>query len=493
MGTENQERSKIEEWRHLVHANEIVLKEYYSQLLMELKELNNQYQAFYILTFPSEDSLKEVASTELLGLPFSAKDNLCTKNVETTAGSKILKGYIPPFNATAVENLNKAGGILIGKTAMDEFGFGTFSLNSGFEIPRNAYDPTLVAGGSSGGAAVATALIEYHVALAVSTGGSITCPATFNGVVGLTPTYGRVSRWGLIDYANSLDKVGVMARYTADTQKIFDLISSYDEKDLTCVQVPKTEKEKRSECVTKNGTPLKLGILQNTLESLQPPIKTAFLQALERLERNYDVITYEEVELKSLKYALASYYIIAMTEASTNLARYCGMRYGVQPSSYETYFDELFTEIRSQYFGEEAKRRIILGTFARMAGYRDKYYLKALKIRTILIKEYKALFETRQIDAILSPAMPILPPRIADVGKLKPIEIYNLDILTVPPNLCGFPHLSVPIDYYENKIPIGMQIIANHFNESILFEIGKKWEHIFAYRTPPTTIGKIQK
>ncbi|MFQ5979380.1 MAG: amidase family protein [Candidatus Heimdallarchaeota archaeon] len=484
MGAEDKEKSKIAEWRELARSNEIDIEEYYQNLIEQLSRTNKEFHAFHTIQAYSDiaSDLGKNTTNPLMNFPYSAKDNICTKGIETTAGSRILEGYIPPFNATVVERVTGEGGVLLGKTNMDEFGFGTFATNSGFEIPRNPYNKELVSGGSSGGAGVATAIMEFHFALAVSTGGSISCPAAFNGIVGFTPSYGVVSRWGLIDYANSLDKIGLMARYTRDIEIIFSKIAGKDGKDSTLANYQKA-------APTKNENPknLKIGVFEEALEHCEETVTRSFGIALDRLSSEYS-LEYERVEVPSVKHAIAAYYLISTAEASTNLARYCGMRFGKQLGIYERHFDMFFTEHRTKFFGEEAKRRIILGTFARMAGYRDRYFSRALKIRELMISEYKQLL--KQYDVIATPTMPILPPNIEKARKMSPIETYSLDILTIPPNLCGLPHISLPSSY--EPAPSGIQFIADHYNEPVLFCIGKLWENIFSYKEPETKIGVVK-
>jgi len=478
MGAKNDVASKINEFLFMV-KNGMDIENYYIELVSELERVNRKLNMFLKIRSAKEclSEIKKLGGKQLSYFPYSAKDNICTEGIETTAGSKILKGYIPPFDATVIEKMKRSGAVLLGKTNMDEFGFGTFSINSAFSIPRNPYNTELCAGGSSGGAGVATAVIEYHVAIAVSTGGSISCPAAFNGVVGLTPTYGSVSRWGLIDYANSLDKIGVMGKYTKDVEIIFNIIAGIDKRD------PTTNKKK----INSKAKGIRIFIPENIISGCNKTIAKSFWNAIEKLTNEYG-IEYRLAELPILQHAVPAYYIIATCEASTNLARFCGMRYGMQEGSYDKYFDEYFTDARSSFFGKEAKRRIILGTFARMAGYRNKYYLKALKVRGMIIGELKNIF--KRYDIIATPTMPITAPPISLAEKLSPIETYMLDMLTIPPNLAGMPHISLPIAYKDS--PIGMQFIANHYAEELLFHMGKLWESIFKYKPAPIRVGVIK-
>ncbi|MFA5452315.1 MAG: amidase family protein [Candidatus Methanomethylophilaceae archaeon] len=430
--------------------------------LKDLEKLNSRYSIFTSLT-----SEKEVDAEFV----FSAKDNLASKDFETRAGSKILEGYAPGFDATPIKKMRKAGGFLAGKTNMDEFGFGTFSTNSAYGIPKNPFDLNRSCGGSSGGAACIAAIIEDHVALGVSTGGSIVCPASFCGVFGISPTYGRVSRYGLVDYGNSLDKVGILSAKAANLTKYLPIIAGKDPKDPTsCVQPEMRKNLRKIKSVA---------IPKEAIEGISKGVMESFRSALDVLKSmSIDV---EYVNMPSLKYAIPAYYVIATSEASTNLARYCGMRYGQQDGDLALKFDDYFSSIRSKYFGDEAKRRILLGTFTRMVGYADRYYNKALQVREIIIVEYKNIFKTH--DAIVTPTMPFVSPRFDEISKMSALQSYKADFLTVPPNISGTPHLSVPCGYSDG-MPVGMQFIADHWNEDLLLSAATEWEKAFDIRHP---------
>ena len=434
--------------------------------LPDLKAINDRYEMF---TNFSDASEGEGTFT------FSAKDNLTSYDFETCAGSRILKGYRPPFDATPIKKMREAGGFLAGKTNMDEFGFGTFSANSGFGIPKNPYDLNRSCGGSSGGAACAAAVLEDHIALGVSTGGSIVCPASFCGVYGITPTYGRVSRYGLIDYGNSLDKVGVLSADAKDLSKYLPIISGKDPKDPTsCVQpeMPGTFRKMKSVAIPKEAT-----------EGISKDVMDCFNASIERLKS--EGIDVEYVDMPVLKYAMPAYYVLATSEASTNLARFCGMRYGQQEGDLSLKFDDYFTSFRSQYFGDEAKRRILLGTFTRMVGYADKYYNKALRVRQSVISEYKKVFQDH--DAIVTPTMPFVSPRFDEISKMSALDVYKADFLTVPPNLTGMPHLSVPCGYSDG-MPIGLMFTADHWNEDILLSEAEEWQKGFKMIRPEVKV-----
>lgn len=405
-------------------------------------------------------------------LHFSAKDNLCAQGFQARAGSRILEGYRPPFDATAVARMRSAGRALIGKTNMDEFGFGTFCTNSGFGVPRNPFEIGRSCGGSSGGAAAAACLLEGHVALGVSTGGSISCPASFCGVLGLTPTYGRVSRYGLIDYANSLDKIGLLTREAKDIRTCLPIISGPDPKDPTsCVQPP----------LTLDGRHVaQVAVPEEAMKNLSTGVEEEFRKALKLLEDQLG-IEVRSVSMPSLQYALSAYYVLATSEASTNLARYCGMRFGVKGGSISQHFNDFFSETRSAFFGTEAKRRILLGTYARMVGFRDRYYMKALAVRQLIISEYNRIFQDS--DLVLTPSMPFVAPKFGEIERMKPLEVYQADYLTVPANLAGTPHLSLPCGYHEG-MPVGMQFVAPHWEERLLLDIADRWSCAFGYQFP---------
>lgn len=441
---------KLKEYIEGIKKGEISAVDTIKKTLKEVKEINKEYNYFNVI---SEDLALEQAEKvdkerkgKLAGVPISVKDCICVKGIESRAGSRILKGYKPVFNATVIEKIIKEGGIIIGKTSQDEFGFGGFSVNTD-NIPKNPFDKKRSCGGSSGGAAGITQKISSpHLALAESTGGSIVNPASFCGVIGLCPTYGTVSRYGLIDYANSLDKVGVMAKEKQDAKLLFDIIRGNDSKDSTSLEHD----------INKDSKVKKIALIKESLE-VDQDIKDLVISNI----KNHELISLPIVK----KYGVACYYIIAMAEASTNLAKYCGLRYG-QTKEFKDYFNEFFTDVRSDNLLTESKRRIILGTFTRMAGFRDAYYLKAMKIRTLIIEEYKRAF--KKYDLLISPTMPITAPKFEEIEKLTPLQNYMMDILTVGPNIAGLPHLTENIGSKE-KMPVGLLKIADHLNENKLF------------------------
>jgi aspartyl-tRNA(Asn)/glutamyl-tRNA(Gln) amidotransferase subunit A len=405
----------------------------------------------------------------LFGVPVSVKDCICVKGVESRAGSKILEGYFPTFDATVVLKAKAEGAIIIGKTSQDEFGFGTFSTNTGlgFKAPRNPLDSERSCGGSSGGSAGITAFADFtHVSIAESTGGSIACPASFCGVAGFTPTYGLVSRFGLIDYANSLDKIGSMGKTVADSALLLETISGHDEKDSTSLN------EKISFSPEASAKGMKIGVIKEFFgEGINPDVSKIAWASIKKLEKSGAKIREISLPLNA-KYAIPAYYLIAMAESSTNLAKYCGMRYGAHENLSGS-FNEYFSKVRSNNFGEEAKRRILLGTFARMSGFRDAYYLRAMKARTKLINEFKLAF--KEFDVLVNPTMPVIAPKFFEIEKLSPIEQYAMDLCTVPSNIAGLPHISINAGFSQ-KMPVGIMLTAGHLKEQILFKVASVLE-----------------
>ncbi|MEM3781779.1 MAG: Asp-tRNA(Asn)/Glu-tRNA(Gln) amidotransferase subunit GatA [Candidatus Micrarchaeaceae archaeon] len=448
-------------------SGSIDLGDFAARVLEQSKQIQERFSPFITLA----ERLVLADRGMLAGLPVVVKDNLCTLGMRTTAGSKILEDYVPPFDSTAVARAKEEGAGVLGKSGMDEFGFGTFSTNCAYQIPKNPVDASRSCGGSSGGSACAVAAATFPVvSIAESTGGSITSPAAFTGTVGLTPTYGLVSRWGLIDYANSLDKIGPITKTVYDAALVLSVIAGADSKDSTSLGV---EKKDYTKAVGSDCRGMRIGIPKEYFsEAVDKGIKARVFEAISKLEG--EGIKCEEMSMPSTEIAIPTYYIISMSEASTNLAKFGGLRYGLQPAL-EGNVQEYFTKVRTTGFGEEAKRRIILGTFMRMSGYRNKYYIKAMKVRSLIIDEFKRAF--RKYDALIAPSMPILPPRFSEIEKLEPAQIYSADVLTVAPNLAGVPTLSVPFGSVSG-LPVGVQLIADHLQEHKLIAIGSFLEAI---------------
>ncbi|MBI2580016.1 MAG: Asp-tRNA(Asn)/Glu-tRNA(Gln) amidotransferase subunit GatA [Candidatus Aenigmarchaeota archaeon] len=435
----------------------------YVDFIAAFREELAKWKKFNFLRLQTE--MKCAPKKILYGLPVSVKDCICVQGVESCAGSRILQGYVPPFSATAVQRATGEGGNIIGKTNQDEFGFGTFSTNSGYGIPKNPHDAERTCGGSSGGSGGLTAALDMpHISLAESTGGSITAPAAFCGVVGLTPTYGLVSRYGLIDYANSLDKIGVIGKNVRDAVLMLSVIAGHEPMDMTSLPAQKQNYLQH----TDNGAKMRIGVPKEYFSGADEEVEKSVWDAIKKLEG--EGASYKEVSLPHTKYSLAAYYIIATSEASTNLARYCGMRYGMH-GKLEGNFNEYFSGVRTEGFGAEAKRRIILGTFARMSGYRDQYYMKAMRVRTLVIEDFRKAF--KGVDVIAAPSMPIMPPKFSDIRKMTPLQNYQMDVLTVPANLAGIPTLSVPCGKMT-----GLHLIGDHLQEGKIISAGAAYERV---------------
>ena len=419
------------------------------------------------LNFMREISVADKSDGDLEGIPFVVKDAICTEGVTTSAGSRILEDYRPVFDATVVERLKDAGARFYGKTQQDEFGFGTFSTNTAFETPRNTHDKERVVGGSSGGAgAIVASMDQPVISIGESTGGSITNPAAYNGVVGITPTYGRVSRYGLVDYANSLDKIGVLAKTVFGAAKGLEVIAGHDENDQTTSE---REVPEYAENLSEKKGRLAVPKQYLELEGVEEGVMENFMDSIDRLEEKGFEVEEVDMPLLSADIAVPAYYVLAMSEASTNLAKMSGMRYGLEkdPEDFED-FNEYFSDVRSEGFGEEAKRRILLGTYTRQAGYRDDYYIKAAKVRTKIIDQYKEVLE--DFDAVISPSMPNIAPKIEEAEEMDPSEVYAMDTLTVGPNLAGMPMISVP-NGSINGMPTGLHIVGDQFEEQTILDL----------------------
>jgi aspartyl-tRNA(Asn)/glutamyl-tRNA(Gln) amidotransferase subunit A len=395
----------------------------------------------------------------LAGLGIAVKDNICVRSLQATAGSKILVGFMPPYSATVIDRITAEDGIVLGKTNMDEFGMGNTTQNSAFGPTLNPRDHTRVPGGSSGGSAAAVAVGMASMALGSDTGGSTRCPASFCGVVGLKPTYGRVSRYGLIPYANSLEQIGAIGRSADDVSLLFHVIAGHDPHDSTSSLEEVTSSEKM---VLKE---LKVGRIKEFFaEGTQQKVREAVMNGCDQLVELG--VSVGDVSIESLPYSLAVYYIIAMAEASSNLSRYDGVRYGLSAKTGQPDWNAAFSKIRSAGFGEEVKRRILLGTFVLSAGYYEAYYVRAQNVRGLLTREFEAAF--KKFDVLLGPTMPVIPPKIGE--KVTPLEDYLIDVNTVAANLTGLPAISVPCGRADG-LPVGMQLIAPKFREDVLLDI----------------------
>ncbi|HHV71499.1 MAG TPA: Asp-tRNA(Asn)/Glu-tRNA(Gln) amidotransferase subunit GatA [Clostridia bacterium] len=403
----------------------------------------------------------------LAGIPIALKDNICTKGVHTTCSSKMLENFIPPYDATVVEKIKENSAVIVGKTNMDEFAMGSSTETSAFYPTKNPWDITRVPGGSSGGSAAAVAADETIVALGSDTGGSIRQPAAFCGVVGLKPTYGVVSRYGVVAYASSFDQVGTITKDVTDCALLLNVIAGHDSNDTTSV---KREKVDYTKALIDNVKGLKIGVPKEYFaEGLDPEVEKAVLESVEVLKSMGAQC--EEVSLPHLKYALPTYCIIAMAEASANMARYDGIRYGYRTPEASDLI-ELYKKTRSEGFGNEVKRRIMLGTYALSTGHYDAYYLKAQKVRTLIKQDFEEIF--KKVDVLLAPVTPDVAFRLGEKVD-DPLTMYLTDSLTVPANIAGLPAISIPCGFKEG-MPIGLQILAKHFAEATLLQVAYTFE-----------------
>ena len=413
---------------------------------------------------------EEYMHKKLLGVPIAIKDSISTRNIQTTCASKILEGYIPPYDATVIEALKREGAIIIGKTNMDEFCMGSSTETSYYGPTLNPHDRSRVPGGSSGGSAAAIAAGEAVLALGSDTGGSIRCPASFCGIVGLKPTYGLVSRYGLIAYANSLEQIGPMASNVRDAALLLEVISAKDERDSTQVKLSNGSATNYQYRYVEEGVKgLRIGVPREFIEGVSPEVESAVWNAIHKFEELG--ASYEEMSMKYLKYALAAYYIIAMSEASSNLARFDGLRYGLRLEQ-DADWHTTFSRIRGEGFGEEVKRRIILGTYALSVGYYGRYYLKALKVRTLIRREFDTAL--KRYDILALPTMPFVAFKLGERIK-DPLSLYLADVNTVPMNLAGVPSISIPCAFY-NGLPVGLQLVGEQFGEEKIINAAIAYE-----------------
>jgi aspartyl-tRNA(Asn)/glutamyl-tRNA(Gln) amidotransferase subunit A len=403
----------------------------------------------------------------LAGVPIAIKDNINVREVPTTCGSRSLEGFVPPYSATAVERVRGAGAIVIGKTNLDEFAMGSSTENSAFFATRNPYDPERVPGGSSGGSAAAVASGMSVLALGSDTGGSIRQPASFCGVVGLKPTYGRVSRYGLVAFASSLDQIGPFSKTVREAAQVLEVIAGFDHYDSTSTDTSVDEIVKGLDAPIKA---IRIGVPREYFVSgLDPEVRSAVERAIGLYESMGCIV--EEISLPHTEYAIATYYIIATAEASSNLARYDGVRYGRREKG--TTLGEMYRTTRMAGFGKEVKRRILLGTYALSAGYYDAYYSQALKARTLIMRDFHKAFE--RVDVILAPTSPTVAFKIGEKTS-DPLAMYLSDIFTITGNLSGLPAVSIPCGKNSQRLPIGLQLLSNHFQEKLLLRVAHHFE-----------------
>jgi len=462
---------------NLIKKKEITAYEVMQDIFNQIDEVESLIKAFIFIN--REEALKQAKEIDkkvkngeelppLAGVAIAIKDIIVTRGTETTCGSKILKGFIPPYNATVIDRLKEAGAILIGKTNMDEFAMGSSTENSAFGPTRNPWDLERVPGGSSGGSAAAVAADEALVALGTDTGGSIRQPASFCGMVGLKPTYGRVSRYGLIAYASSLDQIGPITKDVTDCALIMKVISGHDNLDSTSLNLEVPDYLKSCQTGIKD---LKIGVPKEYfIEGIDPEVKNALDRALKIFVKLGAKI--EEASLPHTEYSLPTYYLIATAEASSNLARYDGIQYGYRAEDYKD-LSSMYQKTRSEGFGSEVKRRIMLGTYALSSGYYDAYYLKAQKVRTLIKEDFEKAFS--KYDILITPTSPTpafkLNEKVAD-----PLTMYLSDIYNIPINLAGIPAISINCGYTKSNLPIGLQIIGNYFSEETILRTAFNFE-----------------
>ena len=457
--------------------NEIALEDITKSYIDRINDKEKDVQAFVTLT--TEESLEKVQSikeknTKFVGIPIGIKDNMCTKGIKTTCGSKMLENFVAPYNATVIERLYEEGLVSLGKLNMDEFAMGSSTEHSAIKITKNPWDLNKVPGGSSGGSAAAVAANMVPWALGSDTGGSIRQPASLCGVVGLKPTYGLVSRYGLVAYASSLDQIGPITKDVEDTAILLNLIAGYDEKDSTSANV---EKKDYTKSLIKDVKGLKIGVPKEYFgEGINEEVKTKVQDAIKKYEEMGAIV--EECSLDMVDKALAVYYIIADAEASSNLGRFDGIRYGYRTKNFES-LNDIYVNSRSEGFGEEVKRRIILGTYVLSSGYYDAYYKKAQKIRTLIKEEFNKLF--KEYDVLLTPTSPVVA---FDIGSKSnnPLEMYLADICTVIVNIAGLPGISIPCGVDKEGMPIGMQLIGKHFDEETIIRAAYTYEQETKFR-----------
>ena len=471
-----------------IKAKEITVVDAVKASLEQIKKLEPVVHAY--VTVDEEGALKKAEEVQklindgtltgpLAGVPVAIKDNMCTKDLLTTCSSKILYNFVPTFSAEAVINLEKAGAVILGKTNMDEFAMGSTTETSAYGVTRNPWDPEHVPGGSSGGSCAAVAAEECFFALGSDTGGSIRQPSSFCGVTGIKPTYGTVSRYGLIAYGSSLDQIGPIARDVTDCATILEAISSYDKKDST--SIPREDMDFTSALVD-DVKGMRIGIPRDYLgEGLDEEVKEAILKAAKVLEDKGAIV--EEFDLGLVKYAIPAYYVIASAEASSNLSRFDGVKYGLRAKEYEG-LHEMYKKSRSEGFGEEVKRRIMLGSFVLSSGYYDAYYLKALRTKALIKKEFDKAFE--KYDVILGPAAPSTAPKLGE-SLSDPLKMYLGDIYTISVNLAGLPGMTVPCGKDSAGLPIGLQLIGDCFQEKKIIRAGYAFEQSRKYEAPAMT------
>jgi aspartyl-tRNA(Asn)/glutamyl-tRNA(Gln) amidotransferase subunit A len=460
-----------------IRNGSIKAEDYIRKILDIIKSVEKSVHAYISINDSAVEEARKIDKMikngekigRLAGVPVAVKDNVCTRGLRTTCGSKMLENYVPPYNATVIDRLLQEGAVIIGKANLDEFAMGSTTEFSSFGPTRNPWDITRVPGGSSGGSAASLAAQEAALALGSDTGGSIRCPASFCSVVGLKPTYGLVSRFGLVSFANSLELIGPMGRSVHDVALMLSCIAGRDSMDHTTLDIDAMDYTARM----KEGIEgLKIGIVRETVSN---GVDNAVANSVHNAASKFESMgaSVEEVSISSLQYALASYYTIAMAEASSNLARYDGIRYGLNMNPEGFAWNAYYTRTRSN-FGSEVKRRIMVGTYVLSSGYYGRYYLKAQQVRTLIKQELAGIF--KKLDLLITPTMPITPFKIGERIE-DPLQIYMADIDTVIANLSGIPAISVPCTF-KDGLPIGLQIMGKHLSEELLLRAAYAFEQV---------------
>ena len=473
----------VHELMDKLNKKEITSEDITKSYVSRINEKEDNIEAFVtVLSEEAENKAKEIdqkiekgeITNKLAGIPIGIKDNICTKGIKTTCASKMLEDFVSPYNATVMDKINAENLITIGKLNMDEFAMGGSTENSYFKKTKNPWNLSKVPGGSSGGSAAAVASQMVPWALGSDTGGSIRQPASFCGIVGLKPTYGLVSRYGLVAFASSLDQIGPITKDVRDSAILLNIIAGHDEKDSTSVDMPKKDYEK---ALTGNIKGLKIGVPKEFFgEGINEEVKESLKQAIETYKKLGAEV--EEFSLDIAKYALATYYIIACAEASSNLGRFDGIRYTYRAKDFKDLKD-LYKKTRSEGFGAEVKRRIILGTYVLSSGYYDAYYKKAQQVRTLVMNEFNKGFE--KYDVILTPTSPTVAFGIGEKSN-NPLEMYLADICTVSINIAGLPGISIPCGVDKEGMPIGMQLIGNRFQEETILNAAHSFEQEYKFR-----------
>ncbi|MGF7396057.1 Asp-tRNA(Asn)/Glu-tRNA(Gln) amidotransferase subunit GatA [Thermoanaerobacterium thermosaccharolyticum] len=479
----------IHELNDLLKKKEVSAVEVTNSYLKRINEVEPKVDALICKTEDfalkkaeeADKMIKDGNINDLTGIPVIIKDNMCTENIRTTCASKMLEDFVPPYNATVVENLNNLGAVMVGKANLDEFAMGSSTENSAFKTTKNPWDLERVPGGSSGGSAASVAADECAFSLGSDTGGSIRQPASLCGVVGMKPTYGLVSRYGLVAFASSLDQIGPLTKDVTDCAIVLNAIAGHDPKDSTSVD--KMRKKVYKEFLKEDIKGMKIGYAK---EFFRQGLDDGVRESIELALKIFEDLGAEvrEISLPYLDYALAAYYIVSSAEASSNLARYDGIRYGHVATNYEDLID-MYMVSRSEGFGKEVKRRIMLGTYALSSGYYDAYYNKALKVRTLIKKDYEKAFE--DVDVIVGPTSPTTAFKIGERVE-DPLAMYLADVYTVPVNIAGLPGLSLPCGL-SNDLPVGLQIVGKHFDEGVVLNAAYAFEKACNFNAKPSFKG----